>query len=80
MRAQIKLSLKKDVLDPQGRAIKKALHQLGFSEISEVRQGKYFEVDIDDSLELMASKVVERMCQQLLANPVVETYSYELVD
>ncbi|HFB2048891.1 MAG: phosphoribosylformylglycinamidine synthase subunit PurS [Hyphomicrobiaceae bacterium] len=80
MRAQIKISLKKDVLDPQGRAIKKALHQLGFSEISEVRQGKYFEVDIDDSLELMASKVVERMCQQLLANPVVETYSYELVD
>jgi phosphoribosylformylglycinamidine synthase len=78
MKARIKITLKAGVLDPQGKAIEGALGSLGFSGINEVRQGKYIEVDLADTNEAKAREQIERMCKDLLANTVIENYSYEL--
>lgn len=78
MKARIKITLKNGVLDPQGKAIEHALGSLGFSGIGDVRQGKYIEVVLTESDEAMARDQVERMCKDLLANTVIENYSYEL--
>ncbi|MDX2289480.1 MAG: phosphoribosylformylglycinamidine synthase subunit PurS [Hyphomicrobiaceae bacterium] len=78
MKAKIKITLKTGVLDPQGRAIQGALGTLGFVGVEEVRQGKYIEVDLAVSDEAAARAAVERMCKDLLANTVIENYSYEI--
>jgi phosphoribosylformylglycinamidine synthase len=78
MKARIKITLKNGVLDPQGKAIEHALGSLGFSGIGDVRQGKYIEVVLAESDEASARDQVERMCKDLLANTVIENYSYEL--
>lgn len=78
MKARIRITLKNGVLDPQGKAIAHALGSLGFSGIGNVRQGKYIEVELDETDRAAAEKTVERMCEQLLANTVIENYSYEL--
>jgi phosphoribosylformylglycinamidine synthase PurS subunit len=79
MRACIRITLKHGVLDPQGKAIENALASLGFEGVSEVRQGKYIEVDLRESDEGRARERVEKICKDLLANPVIEKYAYELV-
>ena len=79
MKARIKITLKSGVLDPQGKAIQSALGALGFAGVNDVRQGKYIEVDIGDANEEAARAEVERMCKDLLANTVIENYSFELV-
>jgi phosphoribosylformylglycinamidine synthase len=79
MKARIKITLKNGVLDPQGKAIQSALGALGFGGVNDVRQGKYIEVDIAEASEDKARAEVERMCRDLLANTVIENYSYELV-
>jgi phosphoribosylformylglycinamidine synthase len=79
MQARIKITLKHGVLDPQGKAIEHALGSLGFSGVSEVRQGKYIEVDLAESDEGKARLQVEKICRELLANPVIENFAYELV-
>jgi phosphoribosylformylglycinamidine synthase len=79
MKARIKITLKHGVLDPQGKAIEHALASLGFTGVSEVRQGKYIEVDLAETDEVRARDVIERMCKDLLANTVIENYAYELV-
>lgn len=78
MTARIWVTLKPGVLDPQGKAIAGALDSLGFSGVEDVRQGKYLEVRLDQSDEAQARRDVERMCQDLLANTVIETYRFEL--
>jgi phosphoribosylformylglycinamidine synthase len=78
MKALIKITLKNGVLDPQGKAIQNALGALGIYGITDVRQGKYIEVDLGTSSEGEAKALVERMCRELLANTVIENYSYEL--
>lgn len=78
MKARIKITLKTGVLDPQGKAIQNALGSLGFTGIEEVRQGKYIEVDLKETDTEKAKSEVERMCRELLANMVIENYSYEL--
>ena len=78
MKARIKITLKAGVLDPQGKAIQTALGSLGFAGIEEVRQGKYIEVDLKETDAAKAKVEVERMCSELLANLVIENYSYEL--
>jgi len=78
MKARIKITLKNGVLDPQGKAIANALGALGFDGIGDVRQGKYVEIELDETDRTAAEKTVERMCEQLLANMVIENYSYEL--
>lgn len=78
MTARIWVTLKPGVLDPQGKAIAGALDSLGFSGVEDVRQGKYLEVRLDESDEAQARRDVERMCEDLLANTVIETYRFEL--
>lgn len=79
MKARIKITLKNGVLDPQGKAIEGALAQLGFSGVGDVRQGKYIEVALTEKDEAKARAQVEQMCKDLLANTVIENYSFELV-
>jgi phosphoribosylformylglycinamidine synthase len=79
MKARIKITLKPGVLDPQGKAIQNALGALGFAGVDEVRQGKYIEVRLTEGDAEKAKAQVERMCETLLANMVIENYAYELV-
>lgn len=78
MKAKIRITLKNGVLDPQGKAIEGALSSLGFGNVGDVRQGKYIEIDLKETDEAKAKAAVERMCKELLANTVIENYSYEL--
>ena len=68
------ITLKKDVLDPQGKVIHQALDGMGFNNVSEVRQGKYFEIDVKEYDPKKAKEIVENMCSKLLANLVIENY------
>jgi phosphoribosylformylglycinamidine synthase subunit PurS len=79
MKARIHITLKNGVLDPQGKAIQNALGSLGFSGVGEVRQGKLIEVDLAESDRDKAREQVERMCRDLLANTVIENYSFDIV-
>ena len=78
MKARIKITLKTGVLDPQGKAIQGALGGLGISGVNDVRQGKYIEVELTEKDEAKARATVEKMCKELLANLVIENYSFEL--
>ncbi len=78
MKARIKITLKNDVLDPQGKAIEGALGGLGIAGVKDVRQGKYIEVELAEQDEAKARATVEKMCRELLANLVIENYSFEL--
>jgi phosphoribosylformylglycinamidine synthase len=80
MRARVHVRLKEGVLDPQGAAICRALAQLGFAGVGEVRQGKMIELELDDADRAAAEAKVRAMCERLLANPVIETYSVTLED
>ncbi len=80
MKARIKITLKNGVLDPQGKAIQHALSALGIAGVEDVRQGKYIEVKLDETSQDKARETVERMCKDLLANTVIENYSYELIE
>ena len=68
------ITLKKDVLDPQGKVIHQTLDGMGFKDINEVRQGKYFEIDVNENDPTKAKGIVEDMCKILLANLVIENY------
>ena len=68
------ITLKKDVLDPQGKVIQQTLDGMGFNDLNEVRQGKYFEIDVKEDDPKKAREIVEDMCKKLLANLVIENY------
>lgn len=70
--------LKEGVFDPQGVTIKNALHNLSFSQVSRVRTGKYFEVEFEADSESEAENQLKSMCQELLSNPVIEEYSFQV--
>ena len=74
MKVSAIITLKKDVLDPQGKVIHQALDGMGFENISEVRQGKYFEIEVNEKDLNKAKLVVEDMCKKLLANLVIENF------
>ncbi len=76
--AKVRVTLKPTVNDPQGLTILVALHSLGFSSAREVRAGKYLEVRVDEGSRGEAEAKVEQMCEKLLANPVIESYSFEV--
>jgi len=77
MKALVRITLKNCVLDPQGKAIASALKGLGFEGVAGARQGKLIEIDLAASNEDAARAEVERMCEALLANPVMENYEIE---
>ena len=74
MKISVIITLKKDVLDPQGKAIHQTLDGMGFNDLNEVRQGKYFEIDTKENDPKKAKDKVEEMCKKLLANLVIENY------
>jgi phosphoribosylformylglycinamidine synthase PurS subunit len=79
MRARIEIMLKAGVLDPQGKAIEGALQGLGFGGVRQVRQGKIIEIDLAEGDAAKARAEVEKMCETLLANTVIENYTIEIV-
>ena len=74
MKISVVITLKKDVLDPQGKVINQTLDGMGFEGINEIRQGKYFEIDTNESDKKKAKEKVEEMCKKLLANLVIEDF------
>ena len=74
MKISVVVTLKRDVLDPQGKTIKKALESMSFKNINDVRQGKYFEIDIDEKNLKNAEEKADEMCKKLLTNLVIEDY------
>ena len=74
MKISVIVTLKRDVLDPQGKTIKKALESMSFKNVNDVRQGKYFEIDIDEKNQKKAEEKAEEMCKKLLTNLVIENY------
>ena len=75
MKALVHVTLKKDVLDPQGKAIQKASASLGYEAVKSVRQGKIFEVEFDTADRKQANAQLTELCEKLLANPVIEDYT-----
>lgn len=76
--AKVHVTLKSVVNDPQGLTVQGALHSLGFSSVKSVRMGKYLEIAIDAASDSEAGEKVKEMCQKLLANPVIEEYSFQI--
>ncbi len=80
MKAVVYVTLKPSVLDPQGNAVRHALHALGYEEAADVRVGKMIEIALKGTDRAAAKDRVEAMCRTLLANTVIETYRFEIVD
>ncbi len=79
MKAKVYVTLKPSVLDPQGKAIHHSVELLGFENVADVRQGKYFEVALNSELsEQEAKEIAERIARDVLANPVIEDYKVEI--
>ena len=78
MKAKVYVNLKPSVLDPQGKAIQHSVELLGFSGISDIRQGKYFEIALDGLDLSQAQESVERMAREVLSNPIIEEYRVEI--
>ena len=78
IRAKVYVTLKKGVLDPQGETVRGALETLGFAGVKDVRIGKFMVVTLNEVSREEASRRVEQMCKKLLANPVIEDFSYEI--
>ncbi len=77
MKAEITITLKPAVRDPQGQSIAKAMKRLGFDAVKEVRQGKHIEIEFSDKVQ---EEEVKKLCEQLLANPVIENYAIKMSD
>ena len=80
MKAQIYITLKNGIHDPQGRAIQQSLQTLGFEGVQDVRMGKFLEVDLQEMKKDSAEKTIDTMCQKLLANSVIEDFRYEIIE
>ena len=80
MRARVFVTLKTSVFDPQGKTVTDALHTLGYTAVKDVRQGKYFELDIEAREADQARQLASEAADKLLSNPVIESYRIEIVD
>jgi phosphoribosylformylglycinamidine synthase subunit PurS len=78
VKARVFVTLKPSVFDPQGRTIAEALHSLGYAGVGDVRQGKYFELEVDAATADEAKALVSDVADKVLANPVIESYRVEL--
>lgn len=78
LKATVYVTVKENVLDPQGNAVQRALHSMGFNEVNKVRIGKYMELELDTNDRKVAEERLKAMCEKLLANTVIEDYRYEL--
>jgi len=80
MKVRVLVSFKDSVLDPQGQTVKNALHTLGYDFVKEVRQGKVFELEIADMPAEAAEKHILEIAHKVLANPIIEKFTYQIVD
>ena len=78
MKIKVVVTLKNGVLDPQGKAIQQTLNGMGFSSVNEVRQGKFFEIEINEKDKEKSTKIIEEICKKLLANLIIEDYKIRL--
>ena len=78
MKAHVYITLKPGLLDAQGKTVRNALEALGFKGVTDVRMGKYIELELNHGRSASAKRDVERMCKKLLANPVIETYRIDV--
>ena len=78
MKISATITLKKDVLDPQGKVVSQTLKNMGYKNIVDVRQGKYFEIELDESDKDKAKKIIEEISKKLLTNAVIEEYSISI--
>jgi len=74
LKFSVTITLKKDVLDPQGKVVQNTLQNLGMDNLKNIRQGKYFEIEINDKDQVKAEKRIDYMCKKLLANLIIEDY------
>jgi phosphoribosylformylglycinamidine synthase len=74
LRFSVTVALKKDVLDPQGKVVQNTLIGMGMSDLKSIRQGKHFEIDIDENDQSIAEKKIDEMCKKLLVNLIIEDY------
>ena len=72
------VTLKKDVLDPQGKVVSQTLKNMGYENVSDVRQGKYFEIELNETNKEKAKKTIEEICKKLLSNTIIENYTINL--
>ncbi len=79
MKVRILVSFKESVLDPQGQTVKNALHTLGYHSIKDVRQGKVFEIELKDISRAEAEKVIPEIADKVLANPIIEKFSWQVL-
>jgi phosphoribosylformylglycinamidine synthase subunit PurS len=78
-KARVYVTLKKSVFDPQGKTIHEALHSLGYADVQEVRQGKFFDIQLGDLTAERAQALLDEVAQRVLSNPVIESYRVELL-
>ena len=74
MKFSVTVNLKKDVLDPQGKVVQNTLISMGMNSLKSIRQGKHFEIDVDENNETVAQKKIDEMCKKLLVNLIIEDY------
>lgn len=79
MKVRVLVSFKDSVLDPQGQTVKNALHTLGYKNISDVRQGKVFEIDITDISDADIESIIPEISNKVLANPIIEKFTWEIL-
>jgi phosphoribosylformylglycinamidine synthase PurS subunit len=79
MKIEIKVMPKKEILDPQGKAVHHALENLGFSGLSGVRIGKLIQIDVDSAKPPLTQSQIQEMCDKLLANPIIEEYTFKII-
>lgn len=80
MKVRILVSFKDSVLDPQGQTVKNALHTLGYDFIRDVRQGKVFEIDLEDSAGKNVAKIIPEISDKVLANPIIEKFTWHIIE
>ena len=79
MKVAVTITLKKDVLDPQGKVVLHTLQNMGMKTLSNIRQGKYFEIEIEETNQEIVKKDVDIMCKKLLANLIIEDYKIDII-
>ena len=78
MKISVTVTLKKDVLDPQGKVVQQTLKNMGYETIENVRQGKYFEIELNETDKQKSQEIIDNICKKLLINPVIENYKINL--
>ena len=79
MKLSVTVTLKKDVLDPQGKVVQQTIQNMGINNLKSLRQGKYFEIELDEKDEQRAKKLIDTLCKKLLVNLIIEDYKIELI-